>query len=243
MKIVVISLPSSLERRAKAIEKLSALDLEFEFLDAIDGRTDEHPYFKNYNETAFLANRRRKAAPGELGCYVSHLLAWEKCIDLNQPIVVLEDDFEFTDGFSEGLKFVGQIVDKVSFVRLEPLESKFFVRSYEGKNFSLVKQLKAGVCSTGYVITPQGAKTFLRMGTDICYPIDIYIKNTLIHKQVLHAIVPNIVYATHADSIIGFKAREIREKGYILKMKRFILKRKYELGNLIVNFVNAVKYK
>jgi glycosyl transferase family 25 len=235
MKILVISLASSYNRRAKVIEKLANKNIEFEFLDAVDGRTDKHPYLNNYNEKAFLVHRRRKAALGELGCYVSHLLAWEKCLALNEAIVVLEDDFELTDNFIEGFQFAEQFIDKVSFIRLEPLESNFFVTCYRGKQFSLVKQLKVAMCATGYIITPTGAALFLKKAKAICYPIDLFFRYTCIHKQAMYAIVPAIIYPTHSDSIIGREIRDYREKGIILKIKRFFCKWVYGIGSLAIN--------
>jgi len=241
MKIIVISLPSSQSRRVKVIEKLGSKNIDFEFLDAVDGRTGNHPYLKNYNEKAFLANRRRVADPGELGCYVSHLLAWEKCIHLDEPIVVLEDDFELTESFDEGIQFVGQFLDRVSFIRLEPLESNFFVTSVRNHAFSLVKQLKIAMCATGYVITPKGAKALLKKGMEISFPIDLYLKYTIIHQQPIHALVPNIVYPTHVESTIGSNIRNHRKKGITLKINRFIRKWAYVLANTSTNLSNIFK--
>ena len=31
----------------------------------------------------------------EMGCFASHYLLWEKCVELNEPIIILEDDVEF----------------------------------------------------------------------------------------------------------------------------------------------------
>ena len=31
----------------------------------------------------------------EMGCFASHYLLWEKCVELNEPIMILEDDVEF----------------------------------------------------------------------------------------------------------------------------------------------------
>ena len=31
----------------------------------------------------------------EMGCFASHYLLWKKCVELNEPIVILEDDVEF----------------------------------------------------------------------------------------------------------------------------------------------------
>ncbi len=241
MKVFVISLPSSYERRATVIEKLANKKIEFEFLDAVDGRYDKHPYLNNYNEKAFLIHRRRKAAAGELGCYVSHLLAWEKCLALNEAIVVLEDDFELTDNFVDGIKFAEQFIDKVSFIRLEPLESNFFITSHRSDNFSLVKQLKVAMCATGYIITPAGAALFLKKAKAICYPIDLFFRYTCIHKQVMYAIIPAVIYPTHSDSIIGREARDYREKGFILQTKRFFCKWVYIIGSLATNIINIYK--
>jgi glycosyl transferase family 25 len=239
MKILVLSLPDSHDRRANVTKKLGSKHIEFEFLDAIDGRTGDHPYLKNYDEQSFLANRRRKAAPGELGCYVSHLLAWEKCVALNEPIVVLEDDFELTENFEKGIEFLKQFLDKVAFVRLEPLEKKIFVTSFKTSDFSLVKQLNVGMCATGYIITPRGAKNLLKKGMKIRSPIDLYLKYTLTHHQIIHAITPGIVYPTHQDSIIGIDVRNRREKGALLGLKRFVFKFAYAIGNFFTNLVNA----
>ncbi len=237
MKVVVISLTSSVARRASVSKKLGDRGIAFEFLDAVDGRISDHPYLKNYDERSFMVNRRRKAEPGELGCYVSHLLAWEKCVDLNEPIVVLEDDFELTDNFDAGIAYVEQFADKVALVRLEPLEKRFFITSRKGPDFALVKQLNVGMCTTGYVITPRGARKLLQRGMRIEAPVDLYLKYTFTHNQLIHALVPHVVYPTHDESIIGFDARNRREKGAMLGVKKFAFKTGYAIANLFTNVV------
>jgi glycosyl transferase family 25 len=238
MRIFVLSLASSTERRAKATAKLASQGMPFEFIDAVDGRLGLHPYLANYDEKAFMVHRRRKAAPGELGCYISHLLAWEKCVELNEPIVVLEDDFEVSEDFAAGLEFIAPFTDRVSFVRLEPLESKFFIRSHTGEHFALVKQVKVGMCATGYVMTPQGARKFLETAYAMRYPVDLFLKYTSIHKQVMHALIPRVVYPTHADSIIGIDVRNARERGLKLSLQRFAMKWRFVAANAFVNLRN-----
>lgn len=239
MKVFVISLATSLDRRERVANKLGERKIEFQFIDACDGRLGLHPYLKNYDEKSFVVNRRRKAAPGELGCYVSHLLAWEKCVELNEPIVVMEDDFELTGDFEAGVAYLEKFVDKLAFVRLEPLEKQFFLTSRKDRDFTLVKQLNVGMCATGYVITPHGAKELLKNAMPIKMPVDLYLKYTLMHNQLIHALVPHLVYPTHADSIIGIDARNYREKGALLALKRFAYKTMYAVGNLLTNLVNA----
>lgn len=241
MKIFVISLRSSLDRRALVVKKLGERNIPFEFLDAVDGQTDQHPYLTRYDEKSFLVHRRRKASPGELGCYVSHLLAWEKCIELGEPIVVLEDDFHLTPDFEDGLSYLGQFADQVSFVRLEPLEKRMVLTSDRGSRFRLVKQLDVGMCMTGYMITPRGASKLLRHAETIRAPIDLYLKYTFDHNELVHAIVPHGVYPTHETSIIGIEVRNRRERGIVLRFKRFSYKTFYRFANLFTNLNNGLR--
>ena len=241
MKIFVISLPTSRERRALAAQKLRARGIPFEFLDAVDGRLGQHPYLKNYDEASFLVHRRRRAAPGELGCYASHLLAWEKCVELNEPIVVLEDDFHMTPDFEAGLAYAGKFVDQVSLVRLEPLEKNTVLTSDKSAGFSLVKQLDVGMCTTGYMVTPQGARKLLAHGRTIRMPIDLYLKYTFDHGELIHAVVPHAVYPTHEDSVIEIDVRNQREKGFVLGVKRFAYKTFYRFANLFTNLANGLR--
>jgi len=241
LKIFVISLPSSRERRALVAQKLGARNLPFDFIDAVDGRVDKHPYLDNYDEASFLVHRRRRAAPGELGCYVSHLLAWEKSVELNEPIVVLEDDFQLTPDFEAGLDYVSRFADQVSFVRLEPLEKHTVFTSDKSAGFSLVKQLDVGMCMTGYVITPQGARKLLAHARTIRAPIDLFLKYTFDHGELIHAVVPHGVYPTHEDSVIGIDVRNQREKGFVLGLKRFAYKTFYRFANLFTNLANGLR--
>lgn len=241
MKIFVISLPSSHARRELAARKLGERNLPFEFIDAVDGRVDQHPYLRRYDENSFLTNRRRKAAPGELGCYVSHLLAWEKCVALGEPIVVLEDDFQLTPDFEAGLAYLERFADQVSFVRLEPLEKHLVLTSDKGARFRLVKQLDVGMCMTGYVITPRGAQRLLAHAATIRAPIDLFLKYTFDHGELIHAVVPHGVYPTHEDSVIGIEVRNLREKGVRLGLKRFAFKTFYRFANLFTNLSNGLR--
>ena len=34
---------------------------------------------------------------GEIGCYLSHVELWKKCVELNKAIAVIEDDMKFTE--------------------------------------------------------------------------------------------------------------------------------------------------
>lgn len=64
---------------------------------AIEGRR-YHPWnFKNGPTTPFSDEYRdSQQNPGEMGCFDSHYRLWKKCVKLNEPIMIFEDDVFFT---------------------------------------------------------------------------------------------------------------------------------------------------
>lgn len=50
-------------------------------------------------ETSEEENIGKILRPGVMGCFYSHYRLWEKCIELNEPILVFEDDVIFERGF------------------------------------------------------------------------------------------------------------------------------------------------
>ena len=81
MKIFVISLKKSLKRR----EEFDILNknINYEYFDAIDGERKESKIVNSgslgYSNVA-------------IGCAMSHLSLWNKCIELDEPIIIMEDD-------------------------------------------------------------------------------------------------------------------------------------------------------
>jgi glycosyl transferase family 25 len=63
----------------------------------LDGRR-YHPWnFKGGPKHIFDDEYRdSQQTPGEMGCFDSHFRLWEKCIELNEPIMILEDDVVFS---------------------------------------------------------------------------------------------------------------------------------------------------
>ncbi|ENM3991490.1 glycosyltransferase family 25 protein, partial [Vibrio cholerae] len=135
MKIYVISLKNSLDRRASIEQQMTSHGLKFEFFDAIDGRIDPpHPLFANYDYTKRLwLTSGKMPMRGELGCYASHYLLWQKCVELNAPIVVLEDDVIINENFPQYLSIMKDKTNEYGFLRLEPEVGKCSLFSKESK--------------------------------------------------------------------------------------------------------------
>ena len=91
--ILVINLARAEARRAKVRERLEAQGLDFEFVEAVDGRGIEpaaHPLYD--------AARRRRVfgrdlTGGEIGCFLSHRSILERMVaEEIEEVLVLEDD-------------------------------------------------------------------------------------------------------------------------------------------------------
>lgn len=219
MKIIVISLVSSLKRRASVQGQLAALGLEFEFLDAVDGRTSDHPLLDRYDEEKFLIHYGRPANPGELGCYASHYLAWQGCVESNEPIMVFEDDFLLKDNFTDALKICEQQIRRYGYIRLQPTRSPRprFVKQFG--DFSLVKYTKGPQALLCYALTPDTARSFINKSVTFTYPVDVFVRHFWLHKIPLYGLTP---YAADGgvlsmDSNIGIRHKVKRTPCVVIR--------------------------
>lgn len=189
MKIKVISLISSQDRRNSFIE--SNKHLKYEFFDAVNGNDlSEDVYYNsdlinwdglNYNNPA-------------IGCALSHLTLWNECINTNQPITILEDDAITRFDFEQKHK---QIIDELpedwdiiywgwnfdSIIKVKFAQSNISINlTADNKKLytpNIIKQFQQsivpvsvfdvqnlwGTCS--YSISPKGAKYF----KEKCFPL------------------------------------------------------------------------
>ena len=80
------------DRRQRAAEELAKTSLEWQFLDAVDGKLlippiPEYLPEKVKNLLGF------ELMPGEIGAFLSHKKSWQACVDQNKPTLIFEDDF------------------------------------------------------------------------------------------------------------------------------------------------------
>lgn len=67
-------------------------DIQTEFFPATHGKDVNVEWYK-HNLKDFKFNQRiKKLNPGIVGCLISHLRLWKKCIEMKEPILILEHD-------------------------------------------------------------------------------------------------------------------------------------------------------
>jgi len=86
-EILVINLARSTDRMAFMAGQLNALGLDFTRLEAADANSIDEANFARLGDTYM-----RPITRTEFACLTSHTRAWQRSVDTNRPVLVLEDD-------------------------------------------------------------------------------------------------------------------------------------------------------
>ncbi|ECQ6932083.1 glycosyltransferase family 25 protein [Campylobacter coli] len=190
MKVFIINLERSLDRKEhmkKQIQKLFEKNpslknkLEFIFFKAIDAKNKEHLEFKDHFPWWASWVLGRELSDGEKACFASHYKLWQECVKLDEPIIILEDDVEFSDEFlNNGVEYIDELLkSKYEYIRLCYLFDKRLYFLNEGGYYLSFEKL-AG--TQGYVLKPSAANKFISKAKFIYTPVDDYMDMFYKHK-------------------------------------------------------------
>ena len=159
MDILIISLPNAKERCDFQQNQLSKLGLEFEFLDATSIHDlNEATYKQHYQDW------QRPLKNTEVACYYSHRRAWDRVIQSNKPVLILEDDALLSKCVPALLKDLLSRKD-ADLINFENRARKKFVsRSFEAItcNSKLLRLYQDRTGAAGYILWPSGAKKLIQ---------------------------------------------------------------------------------
>ena len=146
--IYVINLERATRRLDYISEQLLKYNIKFKRIDAIEGVKLESKSLKNYqNQSKYTAQHYSMLSPGEIGCSLSWHKSWALASNADgQAIIVLEDDVQIADNFT-------QIISK-----LEKSLDKDIVIDLSGKQGFLEKERKIvnGITLIRYSTPPLG---------------------------------------------------------------------------------------
>ncbi|MGF1721739.1 glycosyltransferase family 25 protein [Vibrio kyushuensis] len=237
MKAYCITLNGCEDRQLTTEAVLSKAQLSVEFFIGVDARVDAHPLLDRIREKQFLFKMGRPAAIGEFGCYASHYLMWQKCVELNEPIIIFEDDFDINpEMFQNTLNIAEEYIDDCGYIRIENADNHdmfYQVRTYGAQR--LVKYLKVPQCTTAYVVSPKTAKAFIQASQTFDYPVDVFLRNTWIHKQPIFGVCQSGLWGGNQPSIIANRRRK-GKKNYFVAVMKIVNKIKNMTLNLVTNF-------
>lgn len=129
MLSLLINLAESKERLSKINCRLAELGLNFERIEAINGKllSQETKDLLTYPFNHFESKVRftRELTDGEIGCFLSHRKCWERLLSSNENFaLILEDDIEIADIAVKYMNNDSWIPPSVEICQLSCLEAK-----------------------------------------------------------------------------------------------------------------------
>lgn len=191
LPLYVINLPASADRRVSIQQQAAALGIEVTMWEAVNGSAP-HPLFTKVNEKRRLACKGRPFRPGEIGCWASHYLLWQQCVDSGRPMIVFEDDIIIDPRFLDVLRALPSLPESVGYFRLHAADrpSSVWVRFGD---FVLHRYWRSPLCTFGYYLAPAAAEKFLCHAERWVLPVDDYMDLAWLHGVECLGLKPGVV--------------------------------------------------
>lgn len=143
----------------------------------IKSKTDEN---NNTTRSPYAVKESAKfKRPGVLGCFYSHYRLWKKCIELNEPIFIFEDDVIFERGYYP-VKWKDVILLCVGKMAYKHRHYSKLLYEPVGKPFAFPLRNTSMPGAVGYGITPEGAKKLVE-----AYAVEMLPADTAMNQYVV----------------------------------------------------------
>ncbi|RDU64015.1 glycosyltransferase family 25 protein [Helicobacter sp. MIT 14-3879] len=198
------------EDRVKFVESKTGYDkfnsvesnnLYFYFFPATSAYKIRNKEIEILNYDSFRARiiKGKDLSFGEIACFHSHYSLWHKALELDSPIIVLEDDIEFSYNFKEIINIYNS---NFEYVRLMYLFDKKTIKLRD--NFFISFEKVSG--AQGYYITPIAAKKLIKNAKYFFHCVDDYMDMFFLHN------VLNIIYKPFLISDTGAENSTIKDR-------------------------------
>lgn len=129
------------------------------------------------------AEAGKMSMPGVIGCFYSHYGLWQKCVELNEPIMIFEDDVKFYRNWQpvdwEGVLILS--LGKSSFLN-EPY--KTYLEDPRGPVQPMTWRQFSMPGASGYAIKPDAAMGLCKTYRNYFYPADNAINKSVCNLQI-----------------------------------------------------------
>jgi glycosyl transferase, family 25 len=169
MKVYVINLRSSVQRRKIMEKQLDKLDIPYKIFDAVKGADITGEEIERYYDMDYYNARPGHFTPGAIGCTLSHYFIYQEMLADNIDVaVILEDDMILHKDFSSTVPLVSKQLKDDEVVLL-------FYQSYEKIRLAASSAVDVGnghllyqaVCTKllrstgGYMISHEAARSMV----------------------------------------------------------------------------------
>jgi glycosyl transferase family 25 len=221
MKTYVISLRRSVDRRQNICRQLESAQIEFEIFDAIDAGECGFLHSEKRNEDKSIKRFGYKLLDSEVACFSSHYEVWKRCVESNEPILVIEDNVTLNKNFFNSYKQLGNYARSHEFVKLfsafTPKRTELVEKLSDGS--ALVRHFPRTDGTKGYVISPQGAEKLVKGAKEFIEPVDNYMGKAYKHHVQCVCIEPELIEVDEKfASTIGAKRKKKVKVGVLTKV-------------------------
>lgn len=185
--ITLLSSPLSTKLSKECIEQAKTVGIETTIWPAVNGLDFGKQKMQEYQIKPFMLSNMN--LPGIVGCFLSHFELWLKCIELNEPIIILEHDGYFLRSLPDDIN------DKYTdILQLDPYipTSPTYDIDVSSTIDSLIEYTDppaSGIDATGefvigaygYCIKPNAAKSLVNFALTVgSLPADVHIGRNLV---------------------------------------------------------------
>jgi glycosyl transferase family 25 len=184
-------IPSSFESAVHVYNQLKEYGLDVRFHEGTYGDSAQEIFNQEGRilyHTSFKGNpvddeyRATSTRPGVMGCFHSHFRLWQRCVEINKPILIFEDDVIFERGWIPvEWEDVLLVATGKSVYKDEWYAEKLYTPSGPPGVVPLNRKVMPG--AVGYGLTPQGAKKLTDFYHNCFLPADNSINAAVVNLQ------------------------------------------------------------
>lgn len=216
---ILISLKRSEARRKEAVKALTTSpQLQWEILEGIDGLQLQYTP-PEYREAKVARLLGFPLTPSEIGCFLSHRLAWIKCVEKDSDTLILEDDFAFKSNFEQAISTLYAQYPSWDIARLQGLVATPDSPLASGPDYQIVTNHEDPLGATAYIIKPAAAKKLIAYSSEIFEPLDHFLEHQKIHKLKIVAYKPYPIEITGMVSTMHDRSDRAPIKGIRKKLR------------------------
>lgn len=195
--VFVINLDKSPERMVRIAKRLNELFIPFERISGVYGaELSQEEIAQYYCPKLNKKNYRRPLGLGEIGCYISHIKAWQTIVDRKLPCgLILEDDIVIEEGLADLAKELGRLPDTFDIVKFfNKKKNPKIVDSvdFAGK-YKLCRFKKIPIGNYAQLISLSGAKKLLKTYEKFGRPVDEDIQHWWESDTNVIGVMPSVV--------------------------------------------------
>ena len=251
MKIFVVNLKQAVDRKKHMEKQLGAMNLSYEFIEAVDGRELDDEALVERSNLGFYRQHPSWDTRGKgiIGCALSHQNIYKKIVKRKIPrVLILEDDIHITKDMPMLLRKINKMrnIEKNELILFdamsigEKVRLSSFNRRGIGKTFSLLYPINFNNLWNGsaYSISYESAAAFLDAYPKVERVPDawgaFYEKNIF---STISCVNRPAAYQGAFDSSIGVPASNMRFKS----KARLMVRQRIPSLYLLVNKIKSAK--